>query len=128
MRVLPYTEIINRSGIDPAKTDILSLCSDSRKVFSDSMFVCISGSQSDGHDFAWAAYNRMCRVFVVEHPTKLPDDAFVIVTPTTRIALARLSAEFFGNPAVEMTIIGITGTKGKTTSSLLISLSKCSSI
>ena len=55
MQAIPYTELINRSGIDPAKTEILSLCSDSRKVFSDSMFVCISGSLADGHDYAWAA-------------------------------------------------------------------------
>ncbi len=120
MNTISYTEVINRSGIDPASVEILSLCSDSRKVFSDSIFVCISGSLADGHDYAWAAYNRMCRVFVVEHPTKLPDDAFVIVTSNTRVALAQLSAAFFGNPAKEMTIIGVTGTKGKTTSSLMI--------
>ena len=120
MQVIPYTEVINRSGLAPDRTDVLSLCCDSRKVFSDSMFVCISGALSDGHDYAFAAYNRMCRIFVVEHPVKLPDDAFVIVTPDTRIALAQLSAAFFGNPAEEMTIIGVTGTKGKTTSSLMI--------
>lgn len=120
MKVLPYTEIINRSGMNPASTEILSLCCDSRKVFSDSLFVCISGSVTDGHDYAWAAYHRQCRVFVMEHLIDLPDDAFVIVTKDTRVALARLSAAFFGNPADEMTIIGITGTKGKTTSSLMI--------
>lgn len=120
MKVLDYTEIINRSGLDPESTDILSLCCDSRKVSSDSMFVCISGSVTDGHDHAWGAYGRMCRVFVIEHPIKLPDDAFVIVTKDTRVALAQLSAAFYGNPADEMTIIGITGTKGKTTSSLMI--------
>ncbi len=120
MKAISYTEIINRSGIIPEQTDILSLCSDSRKAFSDSVFVCISGAQTDGHDYALAAYSRMCRIFVTEKPTKLPDDAFVIVTDNTRIALARLSAAFFGNPAEEMTIIGITGTKGKTTSSLMI--------
>lgn len=120
MKSIPYTEIINRSGIDPANTDIRSLCCDSRKILSASMFVCISGSVTDGHDYAWAAYNRQCRIFVIEHPIKLPDDAFVIVTKNTRVALARLSAAFFGNPADEMTIIGVTGTKGKTTSSLMI--------
>lgn len=120
MQAIPYTEIINRSGMDPTKTDILSLCSDSRQVFADSLFVCISGSLQDGHDFAWSAYNRQCRIFVAEHPPKLPDDAFIIVTGNTRIALALLSAAFFGNPAKEMTIIGVTGTKGKTTSSLMI--------
>ena len=120
MKSVPYTEIINRSGMDPANTDIRSLCCDSRKVLAGSMFVCISGSVTDGHDYAWAAYNRQCRIFVIEHPIKLPDDAFVIVTKNTRIALARLSAAFFGNPADEMTVIGITGTKGKTTSSLMI--------
>ncbi len=120
MRSVPYTEIINRSGIDPASTDIRSLCSDSRKVSADSIFVCIAGSVTDGHDYAKTAYNRQCRVFVVEHMIKLPDDAFVIVTKDTRIALARLSAAFFGHPADQMTVIGVTGTKGKTTSSLMI--------
>ncbi|MBR2353251.1 MAG: UDP-N-acetylmuramoyl-L-alanyl-D-glutamate--2,6-diaminopimelate ligase [Clostridia bacterium] len=120
MKSIPYTEIINRSGIDPANTEVSALCLDSRKVIPGSIFVCISGSLTDGHDYAWAAFNRQCRIFVVEHPTKLPDEAFVIVTKNSRIALARLSAAFFGNPADEMTIIGVTGTKGKTTSSLMI--------
>ena len=84
------------------------------------MFVCISGSLADGHDYALAAYNGGCRIFVTEHRTNLPNDAFVIITSDTRVALARFSAKFFGYPADEMTIIGITGTKGKTTSSLLI--------
>ena len=120
MKVIPYSEIINRSGRVPEQTEVSSLCSDSRKACSDSLFVCISGSLTDGHEYARAAYHRMCRIFVTEHPVKLPDDAFVIVTSNTRIALARLSAAFFENPADEMTVIGVTGTKGKTTSSLMI--------
>lgn len=120
LSVIDYNEIINRSGMIPESTDVISLCSDSRTVFSGSMFVCISGSLSDGHDFAWSAYDRMCRIFVAERPIKLPDDAFIVLVPDSRIALAKLSAAFFGNPSRELTVIGITGTKGKTTSSLLI--------
>ena len=120
MNVVDYTEIINRSGLDPQKTDIHSLCCDSRKVTADSVFVCISGSVNDGHDHAWGAYGYGCRVFIIEHEIKLADDAFVIVVKDTRIALAQLSAAFYGDPAKEMTVIGITGTKGKTTSSIMI--------
>ena len=84
------------------------------------MFVCISGSMNDGHDYAWGAYGRNCRVFIIEHPIKLPDDAFVVVAKDTRVALAQLSSAFYGDPSKEMTIIGVTGTKGKTTSSIMI--------
>ncbi len=120
LKIVDYSEIINRSGLDTEKTDILSLCSDSRKASEDAMFVCISGAVSDGHDYAYTAYTLNCRIFVAEHKLKLPDDAFVIIAKDTRVALAELSAAFFGYPAREMTVIGITGTKGKTTSSLLI--------
>ena len=120
MQSMRYTEIVNRSGIDPAVTDIAALCFDSRKAGRNSIFVCISGAVSDGHDYARAAYERGCRVFVQERLTDLPNDVFVIMSSDTRVALAELSATFFGNPAEQMTIIGITGTKGKTTSSLMI--------
>ena len=120
MKNIDYTEIINRSGIDTTTVEIDQLCSDSRKVGENSMFVCISGSVSDGHDFAFAAYSYGCRIFVTEHRLDLPDDTFVIITKCTRTALAQLSDCFFGHPSSQLTMIGITGTKGKTTSSLLI--------
>ena len=120
MRVIDYREIVNRTGIDIDSTEIRELCCDSRKACEDSMFVCIPGALADGHDYAGAAYSGGCRIFVAEHRIALPDDAVFILVSDTRVALARLSAHFFGNPSKEMTIIGITGTKGKTTSSLLI--------
>ena len=120
LRVIDYREIINRSGADISKAEVLTLCSDSRRACEGAMFVCISGSMADGHNFVSNAYDGGCRIFVTEHATRLPDDAIIIVAPDTRVALASLSACYFGYPADEMTIIGITGTKGKTTSSLLI--------
>lgn len=117
---IDYTEVVNRSGLDISTIDIKMLSSDSRKVFDDSLFVCISGSISDGHDYAANAYKNGCRVFVSERRPALPDDAYIIITKNSRIALAELSAAFFGHPSRELTVIGITGTKGKTTSSLLI--------
>ncbi len=120
IQCIDYTEVINRSGLDVSSLDIKMLSSDSRKVFADSLFVCISGSISDGHDYAANAYKNGCRVFVSERRPTLPDDAYIIITKNSRVALAELSATFFGYPSREMTVIGITGTKGKTTSSLLI--------
>lgn len=101
--------------------DISGVCYDSRRATADSLFVCIKGALSDGHFYARSAYDRGCRFFLAQMPlSDLPADAHVLLCPDTRRALAELSTNLFRHPARELHIIGITGTKGKTTTALLI--------
>ena len=100
--------------------DIEELCHDSRRTREATLFICIQGATSDGHNYAYSAYSRGCRHFVAERELDLPDDAAVFTVADTRKALASLSAEFFGHPSDELFIIGLTGTKGKTTTALMI--------
>lgn len=101
--------------------EVFSVTNDSRQADGGSIFVCIKGFVSDGHLFAQGAYDRGARVFVAERELPfLPDDACVIVVESSRRALALLSCELYGNPSHKMRIIGITGTKGKTTTALMI--------
>lgn len=85
-----------------------------------SLFVCIRGARFDGHDLAEQAYNNGCRMFVAEHPLSLPTDAFVLCVPSTRRVLATLACTFYGHPSGRIQVIGITGTKGKTTVSHML--------
>lgn len=92
----------------------------SAKASPGSLFVCIRGARSDGHRYAPEAYARGCRFFLAEQELSLPDDATVWIVPNTHTALGLAASEFYGNPSRSMTVIGITGTKGKTTTALML--------
>lgn len=101
--------------------EIESVVCDSRKADEDSLLVCVRGFAADGHSFAKSAYERGCRAFVCEYrPSGLPDDASVLIVESSRRALALLSCAIYSDPSHELTVIGITGTKGKTTTALII--------
>lgn len=102
----------------PKDTEITGVVYDSRKVVPGCLFLCLKGAQVDGHRFAAQAAEAGAAVILAEHPVDCP--APVVVVPDTRYALAVVSAAWFGHPAKEMKVIGITGTKGKTTSSFMI--------
>lgn len=105
---------------DP-QVEVCGLACDSRKVEAGDLFVCVSGFQSDGHHFAPGAVERGARALVVERPlTDLPQQVPQLVVASSRRALALLSAHFCGQPASKLLNIGVTGTNGKTTTSLLI--------
>ena len=98
--------------------EICDLVYDSRKAVPGCAFVCLRGANADGHRYAAMAAEKGAAVIIAEEPVEAA--APVVLTDNTRRALALLSAEFFGHPANALTMIGITGTKGKTTSSFLI--------
>ncbi|MCH5267850.1 MAG: UDP-N-acetylmuramoyl-L-alanyl-D-glutamate--2,6-diaminopimelate ligase [Lachnospiraceae bacterium] len=100
--------------------DISTLVYDSRKVEEGSVFVCISGAVRDGHDFAGEVAEKGASVLIVEKPVDVPEQVTVLQVENSRVALAELSAAYFGHPADELTTIGITGTKGKTTATYMV--------
>lgn len=99
---------------------VTELVYDSRKAVPGGVFVCISGAVRDGHDFIEEVIKKGITAIVVEREMKAPEGVTVILTENTRIALASMSADYFGNPAQQLTTIGITGTKGKTTTAYMV--------
>lgn len=104
--------------IGNTQADITSLCMDSRKAAEGSLFFCIPGLTRDAHDFAPQAVEKGAAALVVEH--ELPIDCPQVVVQEAREAVSRIAAAFYGNPAEQLQLIGITGTKGKTTTSYLV--------
>ncbi len=100
--------------------DIKALVYDSRKVTKNSAFVCIRGTVTDGHDYIEDVVTKGAAVIISEKDINLPQDVILIRVADTRLALALLSANWFGHPAKKLTAIGVTGTKGKTTTTYMI--------
>ena len=102
--------------------EISDIIYDSRKVEKDTIFVCMVGAVVDGHDFVEDAVKKGAAALVVEHAveTDIPENCTVLQVEDARYALAIMSAAFFGHPDRELTTIGLTGTKGKTTTTYMI--------
>lgn len=93
---------------------------DSRKAAPGCVFVCMTGTRVDSHTFIPQVLKSGCRVLVVERPVTVPLDVTVLLVKQGREALAHLSAARFGYPSRKLLMIGITGTKGKTTSAHMV--------
>ena len=102
-------------GNDP---DIVSIHYHAGDVQPGGIFVAIPGLTADGHDFIAQAVENQAAAIVAGRPVDAPVP--VIVTGDTRVALARLAARFYGDPAADLVLIGLTGTNGKTTTAYII--------
>lgn len=102
--------------------EITGICYDSRKVTPGCVFVCLRGAGFDGHNFAKEAIAEGAAALLVEDTEGLLQEKGVTLLKTgdTRYALAFISAAYFGHPAEKLQLIGVTGTKGKTTTTYLI--------
>ena len=109
--------------------EVGSICCDSRKVTSGCMFVAVNGFASDGHDYIPAALGKGARVIVYEDQEKLDrlglhpeqtEGAIFVRAESSRHSLAIMAANFYDNPSEKLTLVGITGTNGKTTTVTLL--------
>lgn len=91
---------------------------DSSRVHPGTLFVCVRGMSADGHDFAAAAVEAGAAALVVDHQLEVP--APQVLVEDTRRSMAPLASKLFGDPSAELTMVGVTGTNGKTTTAFLI--------
>ena len=112
---LEYTVLAGNTDIE-----ISTLVYDSRKVQKDSVFVCISGSVRDEHEFIPDVVKNGAAAVIIEKDVTPVDGVTYIKVEDTRLALAYMSAAYFDYPAKKIKTIGITGTKGKTTTTYMV--------
>ena len=94
---------------------------DSRKIKENDMFVCLTGFEVDGHNYATKAIELGAKVIVCEKEIEInSDDVTVILVKEGRKALAIMSSNYYGHPTKNLKLIGVTGTNGKTTSVYLL--------
>lgn len=121
MTIEQLTEQVDDQLLSGSKDqEISALVYDSENIVPGCLFVCIRGAKFDSHACVKEAAQKRAAAVVVERETELPKGLTVLKVPDTRIALSQLSAAWFGHPAEKLKTIGITGTKGKTTTTYMI--------
>lgn len=111
-----------------ADCEVTEVAYDSRKVSSGCLFICVEGANFDGHNFVREVIEKGARVLIVSKEVMesfssveaAAQDVTVIRVKDTRYAMAFISAAYFGYPADKLKVVGITGTKGKTTTTYMV--------
>ncbi len=103
---------------EAAAVEVAGLAYDSRTVAPGDLFFCVSGFRADGHAFAAEAVRAGAAALIVERPLRLgvPE----VLVESARAAMAAMAARFYGDPARELRVVGVTGTNGKTTTAYLV--------
>lgn len=99
---------------------IADLCYNTAHAATGMIFFALKGRTTDGSRFIPKAYEQGCRVFVSESVCHIPEDALLIVVENSRLSLSYAAHLFFGKPSHTLKVVGITGTKGKTTTTTLL--------
>ena len=105
------------------ETEVRDIIYDSRKIAPETMFVCMVGAVTDGHKYIPDAVEKGASVIVLEkeeEAAQIPENITVLKVESARLALALMSAALFDHPARKLVTIGLTGTKGKTTTTYMI--------
>lgn len=113
---------VEHNMINDLNPEISDVIYDSRKVKDSTVFVCLKGYTSDGHKYAESAVESGACALVISDELNydVPENVAVVKVNDTRLALALMSAEFFGHPCEELKTVAITGTKGKTTTTAMV--------
>ena len=119
--LLDAIDIRELRGSLPPDTVISAVTADSRAVGAGSLFVAVRGVAVDGHKFIPKAIEAGASVIVAEElPDSLPQGVLGVCVADSRYALGRLASRFFGDPSEALTLVGVTGTNGKTTTATLL--------
>jgi len=110
-----YSLVTGEVGVE-----ISGVAYDSRYVMPGGLFVCIEGTVTDGHQYVSAACTAGAVALIVQKPVEVPPGMTVVLVENSRQALALVSSAWFGHPSRELKLIGVTGTKGKTTTTYMI--------
>lgn len=112
-------EVLSVHGKDDA--EVKSLCFDSREAAAGSLFVAQKGTQVDGHRFiAQVEAQGACCIVLEDLPETFSENVCYVQVADAHLALAHLAAAFYGDPSAQLTLVGITGTNGKTTTVTLL--------
>ena len=106
--------------------EVNNISTDSRNIKQGDMFIAIKGFDTDGHKYIQSAIQNGAKVILIDESELknviniIPQDVVLITSPDSRIATAFIACNYYDNPSRKMQVIGVTGTKGKTTTTFMI--------